>query len=81
MPSPAIQRATAIVELLQIRSKLSWTRASTTSPDPLVRATVSREHVLGARLQRLAETTEVPCGRLGENGRRYRHPYLIPSQG
>ena len=39
--SPAIQRATATVELVQIRSKLCWTVGSTGSPEPWVRATVS----------------------------------------
>ena len=41
MLSPAIQRATAIVELLPMRSKLSWTTASTSWSGPLVRSTVS----------------------------------------
>jgi len=40
-PSPAIQRATAIVELVQIRSKLPCTGGSTTWPEWLVCSTVS----------------------------------------
>ena len=42
MPSPAIQRATAIVELRLIRSKLPCTTASTSWPDPAVCSTVRR---------------------------------------
>ena len=41
MPSPEIQRATATVELLLIRSKLSWTTVSRSWAGPAVRSTVS----------------------------------------
>ena len=72
MPSPAIQRAAAIVELMLIRSKRSRTTASKPSPGSLVRATVSRQHILGASLQRLAQRQQDPplgcCSAAGSAG-------------
>ncbi len=53
--SPAIQRATAVVELVQMRSKLACTAGSTGSPESLVRATVSAEDLLGASEHGLAK--------------------------
>ena len=60
MPSPAIQRATAIVEPLLIRSKLFCTIASTISPE--VRGARDRlaEHVVGAGEQRLRRGVRSP---------------------
>ena len=63
-----------------MRSKLSWTSASTSWPDPEVRATVMLEHVRGSRLQRLAEITKILSGLLDYSRRRRWDTDLIRRQ-